>query len=725
MAKRLPRIRRLSIATGATIAVLVGGLVGTPEAGSQEPSTPGTPELFNLEHVFNFNPVDHDPGVPPDPVAGSDLEFFTHTVPLRDYGTGAFVDEDGNPLPPGSRPVMAERDFAVVGSFQRGGYVFDITDPENPQFVTQVTCRQPRNDVGIKKFTDPSTGETRVVLALTQQSGNPCGEDGGGVGVQVNSPEALAGFFAGTQWVSTAPVADQRADLVYAGTGCSPAQYVGVDVAGKIALVDKFAGQDPTDQCPTFTFKQKMESAEQAGAIGLVQVDNNDEPSAGNAIDSGIPGLEISNSDGVPIRDAVTSDTTVNVTLTDGPSDVPLLGSGSGGIGVFDITDPFEWRPMYRFRTGFGGVHNFVFHPTKPFGYVSNGALPGGINRLPIIDFTDLDDPVLLPGPETEGGPHDTEFSLDGDRAYVGSENNYRIYDTTDPADPVLLSRTPNVGSYAHGVFPTSDRDLMVTNNESLVLGGFFAPGVCPGEGLTSYDIAGDNENQPIGPLGVYVPNVAGPSPRPCTSHFGRFAPGTKVMSLGWYIAGARVVDWSDPSNPVELASAVMPEMNTWAAKFYKGPYLYTGDIERGFDVFRWSGEGPAPWVAEADLGITKTDSSDRVAAGDPLAYTLEVTNDGPREASGVTVRDPLPDGVGFEQASASQGSCAESDRIVTCDLGSLGVGAGATVTIDVTAPPRPGAITNTASVTGHLVDPDSSNNSDSETTRVTGPPVG
>jgi hypothetical protein len=597
MARRPRRIGRRSIGVAAAGALLVGALVGVPGAVAQEPSTPGETELVNLEHVFNFNPMQHDPGVPPDPAVGSDLEFFSHTVPLRDYETGAFVDEEGNPLPARGKPVLAERDFAVVGSFQRGGYVYDITDPDDPQFVTQVTCRQPRNDVGIKKFTDPKTGETRVVLALTQQTGNPCGDDGGGVGVRVNSPNDLAGFSTGTQWVGTAPVTGQTADLVYAGTGCTPVQYLGVNVQGKIALVDRFMNADGVQDCPTFTFKQKMEAAEQAGAIGLVQVRNDDVRAAGNAIDSGIPGMELINSDGAPIRSAVVDGRTVNVTLTDGPSGIPLLGSGSGGIGVFDITDPFEWRPMYRFRTGFGGVHNFVFHPRKPFGYVSNGALPGGINRLPIIDFTDLDNPVLLPGPVTEGGPHDAEFSLDGDRVYVASENNYRIYDTTDPADPVLISRTPNVGSYAHGVFPDSDLELMVTNNESLVLGGFFAPGVCPGEGLASYDIAGDNENQPIGPLGYYVPNVVGDSPRPCTSHFGRFAPGTKVMSIGWYIAGARVVDWSNPSNPVEVAGAVMPEMNTWAAKFYKGPYVYAGDLGRGFDVFRWSGEGPAPWL--------------------------------------------------------------------------------------------------------------------------------
>lgn len=589
--------RRRSALISLAAALLFVSLAAAPAASSQ-PAEPGVPELFNLEHVYNFNPEDHDPGR--HPMVGSDLEFFTHSVPLRDYSTGALVDADGNPLPAGSDPVFGQRDFAVVGSYERGGYVFDITDPENPAFVTVVTCRQERNDVAIKKFTDPATGETRVVLALTQQSGNPCGGQAG-VGVRVNSPASLEGFYTGNQWIGTAPIADQTADLVYAGTGCTPAHYATVDVEGKIALVDKFQGRDVTDVCQPFTFKQKMESAESAGAIGLIQVDNDDTPSAGNAIESGIPGLEIHNSDGVPIREAVIAGETVNGSLTDGPSDIPLLGSGSGGIGVFDITDPFEYKPMYLLRTGLGGVHNFAFHPNQPFGYVSNGALPGGLNVIPIVDFTDLDNPVVRVGPETEGGVHDIEFSVDGTRAYAGSENNHRIYDTADAANPVLLSRTPNIGTYAHGAFPDSAKEIMVTNNESLALGGFLAPGVCPGEGLASYNIAGSNENAPIGPLGIYVPHTTGPSERPCTSHFGRFVPGTKIMSIGWYIAGVRVVDWSNPVLPVEVAGAVMPGTNTWAAKIYKGPYVYAGDIGRGFDVFRWSGDGPAPWTVTAE----------------------------------------------------------------------------------------------------------------------------
>ena len=120
---------------------------------------------------------------------------------------------------------------------------------------------------------------------------------------------------------------------------------------------------------------------------------------------------------------------------------------------------------------------------------------------------------------------------------------------------------------------------------------------------------------------------------------------------------------------------------------------------------------------AVADLSLTKSESSDPVPLGNNLTYTLTVSNSGPSSATGVTLRDVLPEGVTFVSASAG---CAEADGTVTCNLGALASSINATVTIEVTVETTPtGTLRNTASVTGNEVDPNSSNNTAIEVTKV------
>jgi uncharacterized repeat protein (TIGR01451 family) len=112
---------------------------------------------------------------------------------------------------------------------------------------------------------------------------------------------------------------------------------------------------------------------------------------------------------------------------------------------------------------------------------------------------------------------------------------------------------------------------------------------------------------------------------------------------------------------------------------------------------------------AGADLAISKTDQPDPVIPGTPLTYTIALTNNGPLAATGVTVTDALPPAVTFASSSASQGTCSGTDT-VTCNLGTINNGGGATVTIVVT-PTASGTFTNTASVTSGVTDPNTANN--------------
>jgi len=100
------------------------------------------------------------------------------------------------------------------------------------------------------------------------------------------------------------------------------------------------------------------------------------------------------------------------------------------------------------------------------------------------------------------------------------------------------------------------------------------------------------------------------------------------------------------------------------------------------------------------------------------LNYTLSVHNGGLADATNVIVADALPSNVTYQSATPSQGSCSQGSGTVTCSLGGLVNGAGATVQIAVTANST-GSLTNTASVHGDQVDDNEANNTASQNTTV------
>ena len=127
---------------------------------------------------------------------------------------------------------------------------------------------------------------------------------------------------------------------------------------------------------------------------------------------------------------------------------------------------------------------------------------------------------------------------------------------------------------------------------------------------------------------------------------------------------------------------------------------------------------GPA-----ADVAIVKTAPAS-VVSGAQISWSLAVSNNGPSSAHKVIVADPLPAGVSYAGASASQGSCQYASGTVSCELGALANGVSARVTIDGTVTAAPGTLTNTATVSAEEPDPEPANNRSSAATQVTADPV-
>jgi uncharacterized repeat protein (TIGR01451 family) len=108
------------------------------------------------------------------------------------------------------------------------------------------------------------------------------------------------------------------------------------------------------------------------------------------------------------------------------------------------------------------------------------------------------------------------------------------------------------------------------------------------------------------------------------------------------------------------------------------------------------------------------------------LQYTLQITNNGPAIAQGVTVSDAIPGEVILVSVSTTQGTCTytASTTTVSCSIGSVSVGGLVLITINVNANTFSSSTlsTNTATVSATTGDPNLTNNSASATSTIAAP---
>ena len=193
----------------------------------------------------------------------------------------------------------------------------------------------------------------------------------------------------------------------------------------------------------------------------------------------------------------------------------------------------------------------------------------------------------------------------------------------------------------------------------------------------------------------IFVPNSGGPATLEVLVPFDEFTP----------VAGKSAADFTDVG-AVELAVVGKNSVDGQIALFsVMGPLQIRQDLVS---------------LPLTDLQLTKNDNPDPVAAGGELVYTLFATNNGPWDATGVTVMDALPPSVVFESATISRGSVVHEDGTVTADIGDLAVDETVEITLTVTVGAGvDGTILNTAMITGNEHDPVPENNKPEEPTLV------
>ena len=126
--------------------------------------------------------------------------------------------------------------------------------------------------------------------------------------------------------------------------------------------------------------------------------------------------------------------------------------------------------------------------------------------------------------------------------------------------------------------------------------------------------------------------------------------------------------------------------------------------------------------TATADVQISKTNSSTESAPGETVTFDIDVTNNGPSTATSVAVTDPII--APFSNATWTCNAGAGSNCPTPSGAGSLNqtisaIPPGSTVTFQVKAKiaaNAQGTVSNTANATGSEADPDTTNNSATDT---------
>ncbi|MGD9612700.1 MAG: SdrD B-like domain-containing protein, partial [Kiritimatiellia bacterium] len=117
--------------------------------------------------------------------------------------------------------------------------------------------------------------------------------------------------------------------------------------------------------------------------------------------------------------------------------------------------------------------------------------------------------------------------------------------------------------------------------------------------------------------------------------------------------------------------------------------------------------------VQAADLGVAKSADQSAVEEGEPIRFTVAVSNRGPDDVASVQINDLLPAGLTFVAAAPSQGAYTAATGVWMA--GALANGAAATLVVDAVAAGGSGGLflTNGAAIAASShEDPDSGNNS-------------
>ncbi|MGN7757413.1 DUF6923 family protein [Chryseobacterium sp. 22532] len=146
---------------------------------------------------------------------------------------------------------------------------------------------------------------------------------------------------------------------------------------------------------------------------------------------------------------------------------------------------------------------------------------------------------------------------------------------------------------------------------------------------------------------------------------------------------------------------------------FTRGAAANTGTNWHGTTNTAGDGYMLGVTASESNLGVTKTVNNSTPAAGSTISFTVTANNTGASNNTNVIVNDLLPSGYTYVSSTTSTGTYNSGTGVWT--IGSLNAGASATLQVNAIVKST-GSYMNTATISGDLLDPDSTNNTASVT---------
>lgn len=267
-------------------------------------------------------------------------------------------------------------------------------------------------------------------------------------------------------------------------------------------------------------------------------------------------------------------------------------GAGPHGMQVFDLSQLLDasGEPRIFQETAhydrIASAHNIVINEETGFAYVVGASMGGETcgGALHMIDVRDPVNPTFAgcfgdpaTGFASTGYTHDAqcvtyrgpdEEHRGREICFNGSENAIGIADVTDKANPVALSNAsyPNV-AYAHQGWLTEDHRYFMVNDEGDEVGG-----IVPRTRTLVFDVSDLDD-----PL--MVKEFLGTTP---ASDHNLYIRGNYMYQSN-YVAGLRIIDISDPLEPVEVGYLdTLPHGDDaagFAGSWSNYPYFQSGAI--------------------------------------------------------------------------------------------------------------------------------------------------